>query len=71
MNDQGKGSTRRPQFVSDEAFADNWERVFGKKIWKAMITQTFTIDQSHQARIDIVLDENMPDDCIGVIPKEK
>ena len=25
---QGKGSTRRPQFVSDEVMTENWERVF-------------------------------------------
>ena len=49
MTDQGKGSTRRPQQVSDEVLAENWERAFGKKkgIYKAMITHTFTIDLSH------------------------
>jgi len=27
----GKGDKRRPAKVSDEEFASNWERVFGKK----------------------------------------
>lgn len=26
----GKGSKRRPQQISDQQMADNWERVFGK-----------------------------------------
>ncbi len=28
---QGKGSTRRPQQVSDEVMAENWERAFGER----------------------------------------
>ena len=33
MTAQGKGSTRRPQQVSDEVMAENWERVFGETTW--------------------------------------
>ena len=31
---QGKGSTRRPQQVSNEQFAENWERFFGNPFVK-------------------------------------
>ncbi len=44
MTDQGKGSTRRPQQVSDQVLAENWERAFGTKIRKCMITQDGFID---------------------------
>lgn len=27
----GKGSKRRPQFISDEKFADAWDRIFTRK----------------------------------------
>jgi hypothetical protein len=27
----GKGSGRRPTYVSQQEMADNWERIFGKK----------------------------------------
>lgn len=27
----GKGSKRRPQKVSNKQFADNWDKIFGKK----------------------------------------
>lgn len=26
-----KGSGRRPKFVSESKFAENWERIFGKR----------------------------------------
>jgi len=26
----GKGSDQRPRQISDEQFADNWEKIFGK-----------------------------------------
>lgn len=31
MNDGGKGSAPRPFSVSDEVFAQNFDRIFGKK----------------------------------------
>ena len=31
MGDGGKGSSPRPYSVSQEQFADNWEKIFGKK----------------------------------------
>ena len=31
---QGKGSTRRPQQVSDEVMAENWDRIFPPNPWK-------------------------------------
>lgn len=30
MSDGGKGSGRRPQAVSDEQVAQNWDKIFGK-----------------------------------------
>lgn len=29
-SDAGKGSLQRPRFISDEQWAINWERAFGK-----------------------------------------
>jgi len=31
MSDGGKGSSPRPFSVDNNTFADNWERIFGKK----------------------------------------
>ena len=31
MGDGGKGSSPKPYSVSQEQFADNWEKIFGKK----------------------------------------
>ena len=31
MSDGGKGSSSRPFSVTQEQFANNWERIFGKK----------------------------------------
>lgn len=29
----GKGCKRRPQFVSDAEFAENWERIFDREVF--------------------------------------
>ena len=31
MSDGGKGSSPRPKSVDSNTFADNWDRIFGKK----------------------------------------
>ena len=31
MKDMGKGSKRRPQVISDNAFADAWDKIFVRK----------------------------------------
>jgi hypothetical protein len=31
MSDGGKGSSPRPYSVDQKTFADNWEKIFGKK----------------------------------------
>lgn len=32
MSDGGKGSSPRPFSVSQEQFANNWDKIFGKKL---------------------------------------
>lgn len=63
---QGKGSTRRPQFVSDQVMTENWERAFGSR--NRWIEQTGQLNESRRPQFVFKLDETVPDDCIGVMP---
>ena len=46
----GKGDKRRPKKVDDETFADNWERIFGKKDDKRRTTKHSDRDSSSKPR---------------------
>lgn len=45
MSDGGKGSKPRPYSVTQDEFADNWDRIFSKKNEKAS-SETDQVDQS-------------------------
>lgn len=57
MSDGGKGSSRRPQAVSDEVIADNWARIFVKNpdntgVNKDEYYDQLTTEQALQAMVD-------------------
>lgn len=74
MTAQGKGSTRRPQQVSDEVMLENWERIFPHNEWvvrpgdetieSSIVEHTFQLKGRSRATIKIVLDETLPDDML-------
>ena len=45
MSDGGKGSKPRPYSITQNEFADNWDRIFSKKNEKAS-SETDQVDQS-------------------------
>ena len=47
MGDGGKGSKPRPYSVTQDEFADNWDRIFSKKNEKAS-SETDQADQSSE-----------------------
>lgn len=80
---QGKGSTRRPQQVSDELLAENWERCFGKK-WSVkwfpskgepirgehIVDHIIQLKGPPRATFKFVLDETLPDDTVALMAKD-
>lgn len=51
MSDGGKGSRPRPFSVSSETFANNWDRIFGKKS-QQLDTDSETPDSPGAQRIN-------------------
>lgn len=39
MNDNGKGDTPRPKTVSQEKWAENWDKIFNKQTYNEWLEQ--------------------------------
>ncbi len=59
----GKGDTRRPKFISYQEFSNNWNKIFGKKLF--ICNRCEGEGEEPGAPIDLELGKALCMDCKG------